>query len=161
MSLRSVQAAVDALLAEVSLPVPFDIDHFCRDVAGRRGRRIHLKGVDTVSLGLPSGVVYELDDAWVILYDSTTTGYHQLGIILHEIGHLIADHYPGSLVSDGAIEHLLPELGRHQARRRAGREAYNQQEEREAEYFARRVLVAVRRVPGLAAEERLKDTFDG
>ncbi len=151
---------VDALLGDITLSAPFDAAAFCQQVAARRGRPIHLRAVDTVALDLPSGVVYELDEASVILYDGTTSAYHQSGIILHEIGHLVADHYAGSLVSEDAAGRLFPEIGRHQARRRAGREAYSAQEEQEAEYFARRVLAEVGRLPGPGAGDRLKDTFD-
>jgi hypothetical protein len=161
VTLRTVRKAVDALLKDVTLFAPFDATAFCRDIAARRGQPIYLKAVDTVALGLPSGIVFELEDASVILYDGTTSPYHQTGIILHEIGHLVADHYAGSLVSDTAAERLFPEIGRHQARRRAAREAYSAEEEQEAEYFARRVLDEVSRFPGPKAGDRLKDTFDG
>ena len=168
MSLQSVKARVEALLAEVEIPAPFDVGEFCRLVAARRGRPIHLKAVDTAAVGLPSGTVYELPGDDVILYDGTTTAYHQMGIILHEVGHLVAGHYPGSVVSGDAAEMLLPQIGSGQARRRAKREAYTAQEEREAEYFARRVLELVERQRPAAGEpgqagllHRVEDTFDG
>lgn len=161
MTLRAVRRAVDALLKDVTLTAPFEVSQFCQSVATQRKQPIYLRAVDTVALGLPSGVVYELDHASVILYDGTTSPYHQTGIILHEVGHLVADHYAGSLVGDDATEQLFPEIGQHQARRRAAREAYSQQEEREAEYFARRVLDEVSRLSGPGMRNRLKDTFDG
>lgn len=161
MTLRAVRRAVDALLKDVTFSAPFDVSQFCREVAAQREKPIHLKAVDTVALGLPSGLVFETDQASVILYDGITSPYHQTGIILHEIGHLVADHYAGSLVSDDAAERLFPEIGKHQARRRAAREAYSEQEEKEAEYFSRRVLDEVSRLPGPGIGNRLKDTFDG
>lgn len=161
MSQRDAKARVEGLLAGLNISTPFAVEQFCRDVAARRGRPIHLRAVDTDAVDLPAGVVYELPTADVILYDSTTSPYHQKVIILHEIGHLIAGHYPGGLVSDDALEVLLPEIGHHQARRRAARESYTSQEEREAEYFARRVLEVVNRQTGPTPEGRVAGTFEG
>lgn len=161
MSQRDARARVEALLAGLEISAPFDVEQFCLDVAARRGRRIHLKAVNTDAVDLPSGVVYEMSAADVILYDSTTSPYHQKAIILHEIGHLIAGHKPGGLVSDDAAEVLLPEIGHFQARRLASRESYTSREEHEAEYFARRVLEIVNRQTGPTPEGRVEDTFEG
>ncbi|MGI8682377.1 MAG: hypothetical protein ACR2JO_09700 [Mycobacteriales bacterium] len=159
MRLDPVATRVEVLLAEVEIPVPFSVEEFCRRVAARRGRPIHLRAIDTVAVGLPSGTVFGRDDDDVILYDGLTSGYHQAGIILHEVGHLIAEHYAGSVVGEDAAEFLLPEIGRHQARRRADRESYTAQEEREAEYFARRVLELVSRRSSSTLDSELGSTF--
>jgi len=157
---------VDRLLAEVHLPVPFDVHEFCRLLAATRHRPMHLKAVDTETAGLPSGIVFATDDVDVVLYDATTTGYHQMVIILHEVGHLVAGHYPGRLLGGDAATQLLPEIGPHQARRVAARDGYTSEEEREAEYFARRVLELVSRraasTPSADALllERVGNTFE-
>ncbi len=162
MTARDVRARVDALLAEVHIPTPFNAREFCRVLGAQRGRPIHLKAVDTAAVGLPSGTTYGLEEVDVILYDETTTGYHQDVIILHEAGHLIAKHPPGGLLSEDAAEFLLPEIGRQQVRRLAAREVYSTEEEQEAEYFARRVLERVSSRAGRSDGEpgRVEDTFE-
>jgi hypothetical protein len=39
-------------------------------------------------------------DDTAILYDATTTRYHQIGIVLHEVDHLVAAHLVGEDVVD-------------------------------------------------------------
>lgn len=119
------------MLSEVELPAPFDAREFCRRVAARRKQPIRLQAV-----------------------------YHQTGIILHEVRHVIAGHYAGSLVGGTQPRFFCRVSGRHRARWRAALEGYTAQEEREAEYFARRVLELVSRRVGPLLDDRLGDTFE-
>src|SRR5664279_6620533 len=85
MSTGDVRARVQSLLAQVEA-APCQLEELCHRVGTWLLRQpIHLQGVDTVALGLPSGLVFQTDDDTVILYDATTTRYHQIGIVLHEV----------------------------------------------------------------------------
>ena len=172
MSTGDVRARVQSLLAQVgATPCQLELcqlEELCHRVGTWLLRQpIHLQGVDTVALGLPSGLVFQTDDDTVILYDATTTRYHQIGIVLHEVDHLVAGHLVGEDVVDqpaGSV--LLPEIGRLQAQRRAwggaspeeagrgGCGAYTEPVEQQAECFARRVLELAGR-----PDDRLASTF--
>jgi hypothetical protein len=166
---RSLNQGVDDLLAAVPIPTPFDPSTFVQNVAAWRNRPIRLrpmpaellKTLDDEGSDLPSGLAFEQDDLDTILYDGTTTGYHQAAIILHELWHLIAGHYAGVTLGGGARE-LLPSLGPRAVRDWSARHHYDDEEEREAEYFARRVLEVVTSRDGQGYElaGRLEETFE-
>ncbi len=180
MTARRVRERCLAALADVELVVPFDRTTFCRRLAERRRRPILLRGLDMAAAGLPSGWWIEMPDVDLVLHDNLTSEYHQDGIVLHEVGHILLDHYADQRVGAQAAQlaldedvaaHLMPTIGRLQARRRAARHGYSRQEEQEAEFFARFVLGLVRpddsdeRVTAVpqhrALLDRLDDTFGG
>lgn len=172
MTLRDMRARCEELLDGLELPDPFDMHEFCRRLGTRRGRPIVLRGADTAALGLPGGVWNDMDDADLIIFNAKATGYHQIGIVLHEIGHILGNHYAGELLNEDVASALLPATGRLQLRRVAARHDYAREEEREAEFFARFVLVRVggHLSPGDGATDdprdreeldRLGDTFEG
>ncbi len=166
---RQLRARCEALLTEVELIMPFDKREFCRRLGKRRGRPILLHGLDSAATGLPSGWWGDLADADLILYDNTTTPYHQDNIVLHEVGHVVADHYADQRLDEDVAEFMMPTIGRLQAQRQAARHDYSRQEEQEAEFFARFVLGLVRPDTGggrsqadpqrRALLKRLDDTF--
>lgn len=138
--LRRMSARAEAALAGVEMPVPFDRAEFCVRLGLRRGRPFVLHAVDSTALGLPSGWWAELTDVDLILYDAKTTGYHQDDIVLHEVGHVVFDHYADRTLDEDVAAFLMPEIGRMQAQRQAARHDYGRHEEQEAEFFARLVL---------------------
>ncbi|MGY0488280.1 hypothetical protein [Streptomyces sp. WG-D5] len=70
----------------------------------------------------------------VIVFQQETTPYHQDHIVLHELGHILADHPgpPGTAV----WEALLPGLKADAIRRALHRCSYDTREEQEAELVA-------------------------
>ncbi len=70
----------------------------------------------------------------MIVFQRETTAHHQDHIVLHELGHILADHPgpPGGVV----WEALLPGLGADAIRRVLLRCSYGTEEEQEAELVA-------------------------
>lgn len=143
---------LDARLAGVQLPDPFDIGLFCERVAAARNRLIHLVPFSVGGPDLPCGLWVGLADADVIFFEQATTPVHRDHFVLHEIGHVLGDHTgrPDALVP--LLAQQLPEgliepdrLAEAFGLRRA---SYSTKQEQEAEAFARRVGARVRRTVG-------------
>jgi hypothetical protein len=104
-------------------------------VAGRRSKAIIL--VPTADF--PDDVMgmwVATDTMDLILYEQSTTPPHQDHIILHELSHLLCDHFRESLPDSDHMRSLLPSLDPAMVRRVLGRAGYSADEEREAELLA-------------------------
>lgn len=160
------------MLAAIVIVVPFDRVEFCRQLGERRQRPILLYGVDTAAEGLTSGLWLGCEDCDVVVYDNVTTEYHQDAIVLHEVGHILFDHYADQRLDEDAVQLLLPSSGGLQVDRiaaRDGHSSYSAHEEQEAEFFARLVLGRVASDSGAGATgdpqrqsllEGLSETFE-
>lgn len=165
VSVTGALARCEQLLATLDIPVPLDVGEMCRRVATRRGRELKLFPQDTARDGLPSGLWADMPDRDELYYDAGTSPAHQDLIVLHELGHILFDHYPaGGLAA--VIAAANPEVA-GAAHRMLCRGEYGEQEELEAETFATLVVerygnAATQPRPGdgdLAA--RLRSTFEG
>jgi hypothetical protein len=138
-TLNVIRHEVDAILADVTIPDPFDIDEFCRLLAERRGRPIHLVAMGASPL---SGAWLALPGADYIFYNDQTSSMHRENIILHEVGHLLFCHKGPEELGGPNLEllkALMPNLPDDLLRRALGRTGYSNLEERQAEMFASRV----------------------
>lgn len=129
----------EALLADLDVPDPFDLDVFVDRVATSRGRPVTLVPYPMTGNGAPCGMWVALEEADVIFVDSATGGAQRANIVAHELGHLVADHASDpslTPVSDDVAGPLLPLLDPTMIRRVLGRTSYTTQEEQEAEVFA-------------------------
>ena len=157
----AVRNRVATWVEDLDVDLPHDAVGFCTAVARSRGRELRLIAVDTVGRGLPSGLFYEQDHVDTIIYDSTTTDYHQSAIILHELWHLVAGHNAAPALSSQAEEAAPPAASAGKVTRWSARDGeYTAAEEAEAEYFARYVLglLTSERVDS-GAGSRLEQTF--
>lgn len=146
-----------ALLRELPLPEPFDVHALCEQVAERRGRPIRLlpmRGLTGIC-----GLWIATDHTDLIFHESETTRPHQEHIILHELAHLLCDHYPASLDPAERAALLLPDLDPAMVRRVLGRAGYSSTEEREAELLAS--LIRQRVAPDRTLTGRLRGALDG
>ena len=82
----------------------------------------------------PFGVWFETDDFDVIVFQQETTKAHQDHIILHEVGHIVANH-GGDSTSEENSE-ILPQVPIDSVRRRLRRTCYDVRNEYEAEVIA-------------------------
>jgi hypothetical protein len=140
MAAASTRERCERLLAEIGLPRPFTMESFCHRLGAQRGKPLQLVPTgDTGAVG-PSGAWIELADRDVILYDATTSPFHQQLIVGHELGHMLCDHYPGSVLEAEVTALLLPNLDPALVRRILNRTDYSSREEREAETFATLLL---------------------
>jgi len=87
---RAIRKACEALLPDLSLPVPFHLDTFIAQIVARRGLPIERYGL-SLGGGLP-GMWVETRDRDLIYYESQTSPSHQEQIILHELGHIMLGH---------------------------------------------------------------------
>jgi hypothetical protein len=121
--------------SRIVIPEPFDMDAFCTHLVQRRDRAIEL--VPAALGGDLTGLWVPLADADLVFFEQATTPLHQVHIQLHEIGHLLCDHphAPGA----ETFRRLMPHLDLDRLERLLARAGYQEDAEREAEWFARAV----------------------
>ncbi|MBQ1022739.1 hypothetical protein KBX71_33375 [Micromonospora sp. D93] len=79
-----------------------------------------------------------------IFFEQDTSPLHQLLIIGHELGHLLAGHQATEVLDADASRLLLPDLDPQLVQRSLGRSNYAADEEREAEMIGSLLLRRVR-----------------
>lgn len=141
------------MVRELPLPQPFDARELCHALAERRGREIRLMPMHSGDSGV-LGLWVATDHADLICYEATTTPPHQEHIILHELGHLLCNHYPAQLSATEHVRMLMPSLDPAMVQRILGRTTYGAAEEQEAELFATLILKRAKRAaaPGAARD---------
>ena len=122
MSDRRLRKRCRAMLRELDVRPPLDVRELCARLAGQRGRPIRLVA-HPIKVPGPFGLWFMTESMDVIFYQRETTRPHQDHIILHEIGHIIAEH-PSD---EGAGQPLR-------------RTCYDSAHEREAELIATFIL---------------------
>ncbi|WP_434443033.1 hypothetical protein [Lentzea sp. E54] len=145
------------LLRGLEIPVPFDVRAFTGQIAARRGRPIHL--MPMAGLTGVCGLWIATDAADIIFYEQETAPFHQEHIVLHELSHVLCDHYPVTMDLAAQAESLLPSLDPALVRRVLGRAGYTTDEEREAELLA--TMIRQRVHTGTTLADRLRAAFDG
>lgn len=132
---RRARALVRALDAEVGIPSPMDLPVLLDGLARQRDRPIDLFGSSRTAGG-PCGMWVRQPDRDVIVYAAETSALHQAHIVLHEIGHMIADH-PGSCCLPLELaRRVLPGAGATLVGHLFARSTYVTDEELEAELVA-------------------------
>lgn len=126
----------------LDIPVPFDVEAFCRTIGDRRGRPIRPLARDLDRTQLYGMWVAMADVDWIV-HERRTSRLHQQHIILHELGHLLCGHEAASVMREETSRLLLGELDPGVVRRILGRSRYTQVEEREAELVASLILERV------------------
>ncbi|WP_257032334.1 MULTISPECIES: hypothetical protein [unclassified Streptomyces] len=87
----------------------------------------------------PFGVWLATTSADYILYQQETSKIHQDHIILHEVGHILADHQSDE-ADDEFWRQMTPDLSLEAVKRALRRTSYDQDHEREAELVATIIL---------------------
>ena len=139
--LRALRRRCEARLRELSLPVPFDLDGFCQDLARRRHRPLRLRPV--VAPVAPYGVWVATPTSDYIFFEEDTSPLHRLHIILHELSHVICEHYPVPFQDVSISVDLFPDLRPDTIRLLLQRTVYSTNEEREAELLATLLLARI------------------
>jgi hypothetical protein len=137
MSERRLRAKCRTLLRELEMQPPFDVGELCARLAKQRERPIRLQAYPIPAPG-PFGLWLGADDEDVIVYQEETSRLHQVHIILHEIGHMIAGH--ASDEQDEDVPGLFPDVDPDVVRRWLRRTDYHSPEEIEAEKIATIIL---------------------
>ena len=141
--LHRLRRRCEQLVAELEVPEPFDIRKLCDVLGERRARPIHL-----VPIRLPAhtvcGMCVPTGDFDAIFFEQDTSPLHQLLIIGHELGHLLAGHEATEVLDADASRLLLPDLDPQLVQRSLGRSNYAADEEREAEMIGSLLLRRIR-----------------
>ncbi|QLE70917.1 hypothetical protein FGW37_04220 [Streptomyces rectiverticillatus] len=131
---RELRRYCKRLLRRLDIQPPLKVEELCRKLGEHRGKPIRLIPWALPAPG-PFGVWISRTDEEHIFYQKETTRVHQDHIILHEIGHILADHQDG-----GAMDEDLSVPGVDYPRdlilRRFRRTYYTEDYEREAELVA-------------------------
>jgi hypothetical protein len=122
------------LLRHLDIRPPLDIHELCSRLGEHRGKPIRLIPWDLPIPG-PSGVWLSQPDAENIFYQNATTRIHQDHIILHEIGHILADHQNDPIAGD-AFPGPGPDFPEFLLQQGCQRTAYTEDFEYEAELVA-------------------------
>jgi len=134
---RELRKRCRGLLRELDVQPPLDVHEFCARLAVVRGRPIKLVPYALWADG-PFGLWFKGRSTDFIVYQEHTTKPHQRHIILHEVGHILADH-PSDEGAETVCDLLAGALPEPPATLRC-RTAYEEREEREAETVATIIL---------------------
>ncbi|MFE4328038.1 hypothetical protein ACFRQM_00945 [Streptomyces sp. NPDC056831] len=116
---------------------PLNVKELCQALSQSRGRHIELRSYPLPPSG-PIGLWFETANADLIIFQRDTTPLHQDHIILHEVGHILADHRGTGI--DVQWDALLPGLEIGAIRRALQRCSYGTEQEHEAELIATIIL---------------------
>ncbi|CAL9451014.1 hypothetical protein SUDANB58_02448 [Streptomyces sp. enrichment culture] len=122
------------LLRKLDIQPPLRVDELCRKLGEHLGKPIRLIPWALPVPG-PFGLWMSRRDEEVIFYQEETTRVHQDHIILHEVGHILADHQDDGDIGDD-LPDLGPEFPHDLTTRGFRRTCYSEDYEREAELIA-------------------------
>ncbi|MZE43549.1 hypothetical protein GTY49_11420 [Streptomyces sp. SID5477] len=121
------------LLRSLDVHPPLSVKDLCQALSLSRGRHIELRSYPLPNPG-PVGLWLETSRVDLIIFQRDTTPLHQDHIVLHELGHILADHRHES--SETQWGTLLPGIAEGAIRRVLQRCSYGTEQEREAELIA-------------------------
>jgi hypothetical protein len=124
-----------ALVRELDIPAPFDLDEFVAGLERQRHRPIRLSPFSS-GPGVPCGLWIGTAEADYIYHEQGTTPYHQTHIALHELAHMLLDHRGATQVWEKLVNLLVPGVDPQLVQLVLGRSMYSTEEERDAETLA-------------------------
>ncbi|MEE1753160.1 hypothetical protein [Streptomyces sp. SP18CS02] len=131
---RELRRYCKRLLRQLDIQPPLRVDELCRRLGEHRGKPIRLIPWALPIPG-PFGLWMSRPAEENIFYQAETTRVHQDHIILHEIGHILADHQDGATEGED-LPGLGPDYPRDSITRGFRRTSYSEDYEREAELVA-------------------------
>lgn len=156
----ALRSRCEQRLADLRLPVPFDLDAFCRALALRRGKPLTVVDMPPADDGGPSGAWIATDDADYVFVVRSARALHREHIVLHELAHMIFDHSGAPPLGDGDAAALLPAFDSETIARVLGRSRYTEVEEREAELLATMIAERASRERSGGADDEVQAVRD-
>lgn len=135
MSDRQLRRRCEQTVDSLDLPGQIDVHELSRLLGQRCGRPIHLVPM-SLPVNSPCGMWVRTGTFDAVFYEVDTSPLHQMLIIGHEFGHILAGHRASQTLGPEASRLLLPGLDPQLVRRYLGRSNYSRTEEREAEMIA-------------------------
>jgi hypothetical protein len=135
-----------AIIRELDIPAPFNLEEFTARLERQRNRPIRLCPFRS-GPGVPCGVWIAIADADYVYYEQDTTRFHVNLIVLHEIAHMVLGHQ-GLPAWQNLARQIAPDVHPGLVRLLLSRSAYASPEEREAETLASRILERATSWPG-------------
>jgi len=105
-------------------------------MSGLLGARVELRFVALRDAPFSGATVRLADGGYVVFCARSRSWYHRLGILLHELAHVVLDHRLDPASDGGGLRRFAPHLPERAARIVAGRSDHTVEEEREAEELA-------------------------
>jgi hypothetical protein len=144
MNQHERRALCKRLIDQFNLPPAATYKDACRRVGGvlsdHLGADVVLRFVYMQNTSLSGATALRDDGTYIVYCIKSRSWYHRLGILLHELAHLVLGHQPVTLNPSDGLHHLMPHLPGTMARIIAGRTSHTRDEEREAEEFADALL---------------------
>jgi len=134
MNEREMRRRCRRELRALRIDPPLRVDVLCERLGERRRRPIRLVPYSLPAPG-PFGLWLATGTTDYVVYQSQTTRMHQDHIILHEVGHILADHARDG-TDDAHWRSAMPDLSLETVRRALRRTSYDAAHEREAELVA-------------------------
>lgn len=134
---KILQRRSQSILDQLDLPQPFSVEALCAHLSRKRRRPIHLHALQPQVISKSvCGLWLATDTDDHIFYEQQTTKLHQEHIILHEIAHLLFDHYSLDTRSTEDLTGLFADLSPRTIQRLLARTSYPTVQEQEAEMLA-------------------------
>lgn len=129
-----------AMVRDLCIPDPFDLNEFVAGVAARRGRPVQVEPCppETARSGV-CGAWLGTEDIDYVFAEADTSPLHREHIIVHEIAHMLCGHRRRAEALLPLFPHLDPDL----VVDALARSSYDDAQEREAEEFASALMARV------------------
>jgi hypothetical protein len=128
----------EAVVRELPVPVPFDLEVFCAELGQQLGRPLVVSAWDDDRMRrrAPCGLVARTAEMDLIHYDASTSELHGRHSVFHEVGHILADHRPVAGAPAESVGALLPDLDPSAINVVLARGVYDSPDEEEADLIA-------------------------
>jgi len=127
-----------AILRELEISVPFDLDEFIAGLERRRQRPIRMYPF-AFEPGCPCGLWIATADVDYIYHHAGTTPFHATHIAVHELAHMLLGH-DHTCAWDQIVSLIAPDVDQTLIKLILGRGAYSTTDERDAETVATLIL---------------------
>jgi hypothetical protein len=101
---------------------------------------VELRFVSMRDAGLSGATVRYQDGSYVVYCAKSSSWYHRLGILLHELAHVALGHVPVASDTGRGLRQVVPHLPSGVMAILAGRSCHSEDKERAAEEFADQLM---------------------
>jgi hypothetical protein len=143
MDQRELNALCERVVDRFDVPGTASYRDVCHRVGAVTSELLDAR-VEVTFIAMRSGIsgatARRQDGTYVIYCAKSRSWYHRLGILLHELAHLLLGHQPVVLSASERLRQFAPHLPGKMARIIAQRTAHTEDDERQAEEFADKLL---------------------